>query len=118
MGRFFGTRQQAAGGVKDLPDRATGAGQGDLCSLQFRVTGKGVEQSPRARNPLQVLWRSKTHLHNALEDPLIPAEVGGMMGPRTSTQHGGIIGITFRESLAPFRDPTYRASRGLGQFPW
>ncbi len=28
------------------------------------------------------------------------------------------MGITFRESLAPFLDPTYRASRGLGQFPW
>jgi hypothetical protein len=33
VGRFFGTRQQAAGGVKNLPDRATGAGQGDLCYL-------------------------------------------------------------------------------------
>ena len=28
------------------------------------------------------------------------------------------MGITFRESLAPFLDPTYRASRGLGQFSW
>jgi hypothetical protein len=112
VGWFFGTRQQAAGGVQDLPDRSTGAGQEDLCYLQFWVTGKVVEQSPRARNPLQVLWRRKTHLHNPLDDPLIPAEVGGMMGPRTRKQHGVIMGITFRESLAPFLDPTYRASRG------
>jgi hypothetical protein len=40
------------------------------------------------------------------------------MGPRTRTQYGVIMGITFRESLAPFLDPTYRASRGLGQIPW
>jgi len=53
-----------------------------------------------------VLWRRKTHLHNPLDDADIPAEGGGMMRPRTRTQHRGVMEITFCEPLAPFLHPT------------
>ena len=65
-----------------------------------------------------VLWRRKTHLHHLLCDADIPTEVGGMMRPRTSTQHRGVMGIIFCQPLAPFFDPTHRAPCRLGQFPW
>jgi len=80
-GGLFGRRDQATGGVQDFPDRSARAGQRNLCGLQLWVTGKVVEQSPRPRHPLQVLWRRKAHLYNLLGDLDIPAEVGRMMGP-------------------------------------
>src|SRR6266566_5873370 len=78
VGWLFRARDQAAGDVQDLPDRATGAGQRNLCALQLWVTRKVVEQGPRPRHTLQILGRSKAHLHNLLCDTDIPAEVGRM----------------------------------------
>src|SRR5258708_15415300 len=117
MGRLFGTCQQAARGVQDLPDRSTGAGQRDVCCLQLRVTGKIVEQGTRPRHTLQVLWRHKTHLHNPLDDADIPAEVGGMMRPRTRTQHRGIMGVIFCEPLAPLLHPGFLSVLSCGLTP-
>jgi len=92
-------------------------GRGICAARPLRVTGKVVEQGTRTRHPLQVLWWRKTHLHNPLDDADIPAEVGGMMRPRTRTQHRGIMGVIFCEPLAPLLHPGFLSVLSCGLTP-
>jgi len=107
IGRLFGTCHQAARGVQDRARSFDWSGAEGLVPLATPGHGEGSKVVPEGQaHAVCVLWRRKAHFHNPLDHAHIPVEVGGMMRPRTRTQHRGVMEIIFGEPLTPFLHPT------------